>query len=62
MVQGFSLAGYVQLVVYAKRLFRRVKALISSELCGILESLRPPGGQRFQPGKLEASDQLSRSR
>jgi hypothetical protein len=62
MVQGFSLAGYVQLVVYTKRLFRPGKASTTAELCGILESLRPPDGQRFQPRRVEASDNPSRSR
>ena len=39
MLEGFSLGSYLALVDYTGRLFREGKALISSELSGILERL-----------------------
>ena len=39
MLEGFSLGSYLVLVDYTGRLFREGKALISTELAGILERL-----------------------
>jgi len=39
MLEGFSLSNYLLLVEYTGRLFRAGKAVISSDLAGILERL-----------------------